>query len=42
MDNGYNKEYYAELHEKLKKQYGDATKITVDAIGGLECGKCHY
>ncbi|MBO6212687.1 c-type cytochrome [Algoriella sp.] len=42
MDNEYNKEYYAELHEKLKKQYGDATKITVDAIGGLECGKCHY
>ena len=42
MENGYNKEYYAELHEKLKKQYGDATKITVDAIGGLECGKCHY
>ena len=36
MDNEYNKEYYAELHEKLKKQYGDATKITVDAIGGLE------
>ncbi len=42
MDNEYNKEYYAELHEKLKKQYGDATKITVDAIGGLECAKCHY
>ena len=42
MENGYNKEYYAELHEKLKKQYGDATKVTVDAIGGLECGKCHY
>ncbi|WP_068595168.1 c-type cytochrome [Vaginella massiliensis] len=42
MNNEYNKEYYAELHEKLKKQYGDATKITVDAIGGLECGKCHY
>ncbi|WP_313386523.1 c-type cytochrome [Chishuiella sp.] len=42
MDNEYNKEYYAELHEKLKKQYGDATKITVSAIGGLECGKCHY
>lgn len=42
MENGYNKEYYAELHEKLKKQYGDATKLTVDAIGGLECGKCHY
>lgn len=42
MENGYNKEYYAKLHEKLVKQYGKDTKITVDAIGGLECGKCHY
>ena len=30
------------LHDKLKKQYGGETKMTVDAIGGLECGKCHY
>lgn len=42
MDNEYNSQYYAELHEKLKKEYGDGAKITVDAIGGLECGKCHY
>lgn len=42
MENEYNKEYYAELHEKLKEQYGDDTEITVDAIGGLECAKCHY
>ena len=42
MNNEYNKEYYAELHEKLKQQYGDEASITVDAIGGLECGKCHY
>lgn len=42
MSNEYNSEYYAELHEKLKKEYGEDTKITVDAIGGLECGKCHY
>ena len=42
MDNGYNKAYYAKLHEKLVKQYGKGTTITVDAIGGLECGKCHY
>lgn len=42
MDNGYNKEYYAKLHEKLVKWYGEGTTITVDAIGGLECGKCHY
>ena len=42
MSNEYNSQYYAELHEKLKKQYGEGTKITVDAIGGMECGKCHY
>lgn len=42
MTNGYNKEYFKNLHEKLKKQYGKGTRITVDAIGGIECGKCHY
>lgn len=42
MENEYNKEYYAQLHEKLKEQYGDNAEITVDAIGGLECAKCHY
>lgn len=43
MTNGYNKEYFAKLHDKLKKQYPKSQgKITVDAIGGLECGKCHY
>ncbi len=42
MENGYNKEYFKNLHDKLKKQYGSGAKITVDAIGGLECGKCHY
>lgn len=42
MTNGYNKEYYQKLHDKLKEQYGGETKMTVDAIGGLECGKCHY
>jgi cytochrome c2 len=42
MTNNYNKEYYQKLHEKLKKQYGGDVKMTVDAIGGLECGKCHY
>lgn len=43
MTNGYNKDYFKNLHEKLKKQYPqDGGKITVDAIGGLECGKCHY
>lgn len=43
MNNGYNKAYFKNLHEKLKKQYPASNgKITVDAIGGLECGKCHY
>lgn len=43
MNNGYNKEYFKNLHEKLKKQYPkDGGKVTVAAIGGLECGKCHY
>jgi cytochrome c2 len=43
MGNAYNKEYFQNLHEKLKKQYPKKEgKITVDAIGGLECGKCHY
>ncbi|MDR2122671.1 MAG: c-type cytochrome [Flavobacteriaceae bacterium] len=43
LDNGYNAAYFNQLHEKLKKEYGeDKSKITVDAIGGLECGKCHY
>ena len=34
-------DYYLEMHEKLKDQHGDK-KITVDMIGGMECGKCHY
>lgn len=43
MNNGYNKEYFKNLHDKLAKQYPQKEgKITVDAIGGLECGKCHY
>ena len=43
MTNGYNAEYFKNLHDKLKKQYPKSEgKITVDAIGGLECGKCHY
>lgn len=35
-------EYYSEMHERLKAKYGKDAKITVDMIGGLECGKCHY
>ncbi|TWP24616.1 c-type cytochrome [Apibacter muscae] len=43
MTNGYNAAYFDKLHEKLKLEYGqDKSTITVDAIGGIECGKCHY
>ena len=33
-------EYYEEMHKIKSKVRGE--KITVDKIGGLECGKCHY
>ncbi len=36
-DNGY----YDGYHENIKEKY-HTDKITVDKIGGLECGKCHY
>lgn len=33
--------YYESLHKKLAEKYkGQA--ITVDKMGGIECGKCHY
>ncbi len=35
-------EYYPQMHEKLKEKFGDDAEITVEMIGGLECGKCHY
>lgn len=35
-------DYYAEMHERLKEKYGEDADITVEMIGGLECGKCHY
>lgn len=34
--------YYKEMHAKLKEKYGAEAEITVEMIGGLECGKCHY
>jgi mono/diheme cytochrome c family protein len=34
-------DYYTRMHEKMKEKYAGET-ITVDKIGGLECGKCHY
>jgi mono/diheme cytochrome c family protein len=37
-----NNGYYTELHEKMKKQYGDDVKLTVEKLGGTECARCHY
>ncbi len=36
--------YYEKLHQYLKDKYKGKkdVKFTVEKIGGLECGKCHY
>jgi hypothetical protein len=34
-------DYYTSMHEKMKEKYA-GQKITVEKMGGLECGKCHY
>lgn len=34
--------YYTQLHEDLKKKYGENTKITESMVGGLDCERCHY
>lgn len=34
-------DYYITMHEKLKDSLGKEN-FTVNQIGGLECGKCHY
>ena len=34
-------DYYEEMHRKFKENHPDQ-KFTVEEIGGLECGKCHY
>jgi mono/diheme cytochrome c family protein len=36
--------YYDKIHEELKERYKDKPikEFTVEHIGGLECGKCHY
>lgn len=36
-----NNGYYEEVHAKMKEKH-NTDKVTVDMIGGLECGKCHY
>lgn len=33
--------YYDDLHAKLSAKY-KGQPITVDKMGGIECGKCHY
>ena len=33
--------YYESLHKTLAEKYKGQT-ITVDKMGGIECGKCHY
>lgn len=35
-------EYYSDIHENLKRKFGPDAKVTVEMVGGLECGKCHY
>jgi cytochrome c2 len=34
--------YYNDFHKKLLNKYGADSLITVDAIGGTECARCHY
>jgi cytochrome c551/c552 len=34
--------YYDDLHKSLLNKYGNDSLITVEAIGGLECARCHY
>ncbi len=36
-----NNAYYEGVHDKLNEKY-HGEDITVEKIGGLECGKCHY
>jgi hypothetical protein len=34
--------YYDKYHKYLSNKYGADAKITVEKIGGTECGRCHY
>ncbi|MEM9022501.1 MAG: cytochrome c3 family protein, partial [Bacteroidota bacterium] len=38
--NGYYEDMHEDLKEKTKRLGVD--QFTVEHIGGLECGKCHY
>ncbi|MAO71892.1 MAG: hypothetical protein CMD02_05225 [Flavobacteriales bacterium] len=35
-------DYYTEMHKNIKEKHEGVENFTVDMIGGLECGKCHY
>lgn len=41
---GKTNNYYVELHEEIKEswKHQEEFDFTVEKIGGLECGKCHY
>lgn len=41
-DNPYYESLHAKLAEKFKNLPMDQRKFTVDKMGGIECGKCHY
>lgn len=44
--NAEGNEYYDRIHEEAREAYKhkpiEEFKFTVEKIGGLECGKCHY
>ena len=41
-DNPYYESLHKKLAEKFKDMPRDQRKFTVDKMGGIECGKCHY
>lgn len=41
-DNPYYESLHKKLAEKFKNLPMDQRKFTVDKMGGIECGKCHY
>ena len=41
-DNPYYESLHKKLAEKFKNLPKDQRKFTVDKMGGIECGKCHY
>jgi mono/diheme cytochrome c family protein len=35
-------DYYNQFHKDLLERYGNDSLLTVEAIGGTECARCHY